>query len=348
MLPKRPPNPTLRIALVILMLFAAGCATRPLSGVSVKTLASDLVFGVPPLSEGVAPANTLPGGDFSFLADAGDGSTPPVFRRRPRSGEAEVDPCPVAPVGSAPLDSVPQTIASPPRTGVYTYRYTVAYPKTQFVFEGFEKRGIGNIRTREQVDQNDPEAARFDFRFTMTQELVGSNYQVLSATVFGVDQTSRSLNPTGPSAFAGENPKGIYLLTIEQTINEKGKVREVKFNANPPIKYMTLPGIIGAEGAFRTTSIDPTTQSSISLQGETVRRQPVDACGEMIDTWYMTATQMFTFIDPDDGQTKTVTTNLEYGIATQFGGMLVVEHYEVPAASPDSILDFAIGSVSPK
>lgn len=341
MLPRRPPNP-LPIALLVLVLFAVGCATRPLSGVSVKNLTSDLVFGIPPLPEAVAPPNTLPEPEGSSVrVSEGDFG---VFRPRQR-GDAAPDPCPVAPVGSAPFESVPNSIDRPPSAGTYTYRYVISQPKSGLVFEGSELRGIGNIRPREDVNRNDPDTARFDYTFTLTQELQtsGTALQIISATVFGVDQSSRGAPASGPSVFTGENPRGIYLLSIEKTTTENGKSKISRHNANPPIKYMTLPGVIGAEGAFSTTSVDPTTQEVISLEGETVHRQPIDACGEMIDTWYMHATQRVT---PASG--PTVETKLEYGIATQLGGMIVVEHIEVPSASPDRILDFVIGSIAPK
>lgn len=339
MLPKRPPRSSHAIAILTLALVAAACASRPLSGVAIKNLTSDLVFGIPPLPEAVGPANTLPLGLSRILG--GDEGNFGVFKRR--SHEVEADPCPVAPVGAAPSDSVPQTISSSPRTGVYKYRYSVALPKTGLVFEGFEKRAIGNLRGSGEVNQNDPEAARFDFTFTVSQELAGTDVQILQSTTFGVDQSSQSVNPTGPSVFKGQNPKGIFLLRTERSENIKGQLKVSKFEANPAIKYITLPGIIGAEGAFSTTSVDPTTQAVITHEGETIQRQPVDACGEMIDSWFVDAKQTFT---APDG--TTYVTNMQYGIATQLGGMIVLEHFEVPSGDPDRVLDFAIGSIAPK
>jgi hypothetical protein len=60
-----------------------------------------------------------------------------------------------------------------------------------------------------------------------------------------------------------------------------------------------------------------------------VERRRVDACGTLIDGWFVDGDQVFS------GATETFQRDYNYIIATQRGGIIVFEHVETPCTTYD-------------
>jgi hypothetical protein len=64
-----------------------------------------------------------------------------------------------------------------------------------------------------------------------------------------------------------------------------------------------------------------------------------------VDSWFTDAELRFTFTDERTGQTQTLESNYDYGIAPQYGAMLVYEHTDAPKDAPAITVDARIGKV---
>lgn len=319
------------ITLVLISFLAVACSPGGLTGVGVKQKASELVFGIPPVAEVVAPPNTIPFGNIeseSFGPSAGElkPSTP-----LPPPPEA----CPEAPIGAAPDEPAPEAIFSAPKAGVYQYVYTVRLPKQGGVSSsGFETRTVRNVQVTN--------AAGPDFTFEIFQKLVIGPSDVEVISRFSVNQTAPAPR-AGPSLANPPSARGIFLTNLRRTVRQGANQTVGTLTPNPPLKYSPLPVRIGFEGSFDTTSVDSATFTTIRHQGEVLRFEAVDACGTMVSSWFVDATQTLT---TPQGQTSV--TDLNYGIGTQFGGLMILENIKFPATDPEFVFDSRIGNLEPK
>lgn len=328
----RPPRAASLWMLAIVSLLSA-CGGRPLAGVGVKNLASELVFGIPPLPEAVAPVNTIPefGPSLDFPSSRpsdGPRGGPQPLLTGPECNDAEV--------GAAPSEVVPDSIKSLPKAGTYSYRYFGRVTKTDRQLQGFEQRSV------REVTMTDP--AGPNFTFIVNQRAAGVAIDVTSEATFMVNQTAPSQRLPGARDVESRNvsSRGVFLTRIDRTITTAaGKTRD-SFVANPPLKYIDLPAKIGEDSNFDTTAVDPSKQTVIQHLGGTKNRKAVDACGTLIDSWYVEASQV---VSGPDG--RRFITKLNYGVAFQMGGLIILEHIEFPAQNPDYILDFSVASTGP-
>jgi hypothetical protein len=329
--------PELRAIIVLAMTSVVGvaCASAGLTGVGVRQKASELVFGIPPVSEVVAPPNTIPLGTFETKSDADSFSGSP---RIPPPPEPPPEACPAAPVGAAPANQAPESIASPPKEGSYQYVFSVSLPKQGTGFTSMETRTVRNVRV------TDPAGPNFTFEILQGTVFGASRVEVLSR--FSVDQTAPAPR-AGPSVTNPPSARGIFLTFLQRTTTQPGKSQTVQtMTPNPPLKYAHLPIRVGFEGAFDTSSVDSANFTTIRHQGEVSRFEPVDACGTMVSSWFIDATQTLTFSN-SSGQ-QTFVTDLNYGIGTQFGGLMILEQIRFPASDPEFVFDSRIGQTEAK
>lgn len=314
---------------MLVALVAAGCGRRAGLGVSLKNLPSELVFGIPPLPEAIAAANTLP---IDLLPLSGVGGVPgPKFVPL---ADTEFE-CEDAPLGAAPQEAAPDSILKPPAAGTYRYKTQVRIIDLQLASTGFETRTISDVRVTNPAGPN--------FNYKVTQKLAAGPVDIQIITTYSVDQTSPRPERRGPTEVPQVSARGIFVTSIERKGRVGGDDFSQTFQPNPPLKYFDLPGRIGSDGAVDTTAVDSGgTFTTIRHRGEPVRHEPVDACGEVTDSWYLETIQTVT---APDGQT--FETKLAYGIATHLGGMIIVEHIEIPANEPEVIFDFSIAELKP-
>ena len=108
---------------------------------------------------------------------------------------------------------------------------------------------------------------------------------------------------------------------------------EVKFEPTPPITIMKMGANEGETWVSAGTDTD--TGTSMVVQGEIEKREPVDVCGTMIDTYRVVSTERVVNLAGTATYTSTTsdTNNTPgsdgpgkpnvYHVATHYGGLLV-------------------------
>lgn len=94
-------------------------------------------------------------------------------------------------------------------------------------------------------------------------------------------------------------------------------------------------------GAAATAAGTAGPQMSFVLNGQVMGRRPIDACGDMVDSW---------FVDADMTIMRDATVlamDYDYGIATQLGGLVVYERFAIPKTDPVIIIESSIGQLHP-
>lgn len=288
---------------LILAFVFLGCARTPQSGVSLKAVPADLVFGIPPVQEPVAPPNTqlLPDNPIPVVGIGGR----PRFTPPPVTEE-----CPQASPTTFPKEEATVGVSGEIRGG--TYRWVVDGTQIletgdTYYFPRFVQRTLSEPLKEEASDE---------YRFS-TRE---------SELVFGSDKTVYQTYKVVPD-------DGIYLVEIRV---ERGDGTRETFTPRPEILFMPLPVFPGDE--VSTVGVDPTTQEVLEHTGKVVGRKRIDACGSVIDSWFVEGEQNFTSVLGDDYLRK-----YDYAIATQLGGQIIYEHVENPKEDPKFKLDARLG-----
>ncbi len=302
-------------ALVLTMVLGSGCTKAPVSGVSVKSLAADLVFGIPELPEAVPPPNTDLSPDQPLGVIGTRGSTPqfpggPVPPPPPECKEAEPT--------DFPEQEAPTVVQGTPKEGFY--KWVVASEQQvqgvgPVVSHGFVERSIKDVEiVRGGVVQYT----------TVEQDLVFGAQRVVEQT-YEVRQG------------AGQSDEGIYLV---RRSSKTGTANPKEFVPTPAILMLDLPAKIG--NTSNGTGVDPNTQEVQIQEGLVTKRHRVDVCGKVIDTWFVDAQQEFRSVTGE-------TTNKQYdfAVATGMGGFIAFEHTESPRMNPRLKIDARLGQIEP-
>lgn len=295
-------------ALVLILagsILLASCGPPAARRIGLRSVAADLVFGIPPLEEPAAPPDTL--GPIGPALDPG-----PTDTRRPIQPGPARRTCPDPEINEVRVEADTKPSSKPPLEGTYVWRQeghiTYPAPLGRFSLPPFTAR---------LVQDADLIGEGPDYEFTTVQLDVVSETEV--EQTFQVI-TSRPDPRTGPNIVRDEGvTNGIFLTRIVRT-NFEG--RRVTFNPNPPILFIPLPVVTGFQ---RTThSSDPINLQLLSHSIDVRGRQRQNACGELVDSWFVEGFQTFSSAD------ETFTRKYNYAIATQFGGLIVFEHVERP------------------
>ena len=339
-------------AAVVLSVLVTGCAGVGDAGVAIRPLSVDVVFGVPPEISVAAPPNvpTLdlpqqPTGDFTFRPTPA--TVPPV---PPRA----VDPCPVAPVTSAARLEAPLAVTTErPRIGDYRWRRSVSVSEgdesaARPPVTGFEQRQILSWEEREQVNPANREPA---FGYSTLQPSVDDPMVLVKIDWNYDDSPAQRVNP--PAAAQGQSEElrpqrvGNDGLAIERitryAVQEDGSLEPIglPFQPSRPVTYLTHP--VTMQDTMRSVGTDPVTLATMVVTHKPVDKIQVDACGEKVDAIVVEATMTFTQ-GPD-----TTTSELRYGVATQYGAVIVFEEATTttPAATITSSFSLAQADPSP-
>lgn len=279
------------------------------------------------------PRTPLEVGVREFPTDVlfGRRDTPPP--PRPSSNPNPGFPVLVSPVsqGTLPLPSTPSAPSACPQAHPFTAPRHIAgttsdrapiaatYP---FRNDGFSEQVRDGTTT---VTNYPPESSRTvtdvqtdsdgSFTFRVIDDLSGAG----TATRFEVV-------PESPLA----DQAGLFITQIESPVDV--------FTPQPKLKILQFP----VENGFQWDAVgtDPFSQITMSFHGRIGQEVPdgpddgdaadlepkvrVDACGEVIQAWYVDITQG-QLIGPQSNQNFITS----YAIATQFGGLIVREHTEV-------------------
>lgn len=320
-------------------LFAVGCVgDTPRSGVNVKNLATDLVYGIPPTPKAAAPADQDPVPQDPLdvkVRNTGraDPEVPTPTEPEPIDTVQQA-PCPTAPPTEFPAPAT-DLVTAKPEVGAYTWRV-----------EGTQNLGppIGETRLPKTQKRRieDLEETENGHRFTMVADEISIQSD---QTVFTTYEVRQDLPPTSTQE------EGVYLTGIIRE-NPDGTVAS-RFEPSPPVRILPLPVEPGLE--IDSVGVDPENFSALRLEGRVVEKRRIDACGKVVDSWFVDA--VTTFANPNGEDTRR---NYDYGVATQRGGTLVFEHVATPCEGntqgggdgdcvndPDLEFDARLGQVAP-
>lgn len=297
------PRPGL-VGLVLAMglLLGACVGENPRSGVNVKSLATDLVYGIPPTPVPAPPADTNPVADEPAGIIVQDTTEPRRFEPEPIEQIDSRNPCPEVPPDKFPVPatSVPE---NRPQEGEYEWRVN-----------GTQDLGgiIGEInlppRTIRQIV--DVKGTEDGWEYTLVQREMNVSSNDIVKTTYEVQP---------------EEGGGLFLTRVVRE-RENGTVKS-RFEPSPAVQLLPFPVEPGT--AVDSVGVDPVNFSALRVQGTVPERKRINACGDPVDSWLVDAVQEF--VDPSGEETRR---NYDYGIATQMGALLVFEHVETPCAAP--------------
>lgn len=338
MRPRRPDLPA-PVALLILLLFLPACLAAPPPRVGVKPLSAELVFGIPPLDEPVGPPNLDSDLEPVLRTKSGlDGLRPIRGTGLPVCGETDTYEVEV-PATEMPATNPPET-GKPREPKEGTYRWKLDGSKAlrgtedRIPLPFFDQRSVRNVaRLPDDTQRNTKEQ---DFSFTIVERdvLNTSLYRAMTYEVI----TSRIVRPTEetvvdpgqqgvPPVQQGKYQNGIYLTRVHKKGIKSGALVDAVFEPDPPLTILPLPATFSQ--TFTVTSVDPDTFETWTLTGFVKEKLVVDACGENVDSYFIDGE--LEVIAGDDQ----VRRDYDYGVATQFGGLIVFEHVVQPCVKPD-------------
>ena len=115
---------------------------------------------------------------------------------------------------------------------------------------------------------------------------VADRYQVVQNAVAQV-QPGNGI--AGPTASAGAPNRGIGLV-FRLTLNNQGATTS-SFQPATPVMLLPLPVIPGE--TFQSVGVDPIHGTTMVVNGTTLNRKRVDACGNVVDGWEVSANIAF-------------------------------------------------------
>ncbi|HVE92549.1 MAG TPA: hypothetical protein VNE62_09670 [Actinomycetota bacterium] len=319
-MPRRKRRELVLALLAVVALTASGCARAPQSGVKVKKEATELVFGVPPVSKPAGPPNSVPPEDPIGVVDTGG----PFKTPRPTPGRGATPPppppdkCPPAARTAFAKDPATTDIRNRPLPGTYQFRvrgYQNVATLGTFRLPPFFERTIKDVKTTTGDDYTfttvEPE-----IRFG-SQTIVEQTYEVLKASI------------------SESRPAGIYLTKIVRRSGQDSNVFEPK----PGVLILPTPVEIGKDNSVAeaerekidTVGVDPGNFMSMRITGSVLSRPVFDACGEPFQAWFVNA--LLDVIDADGTSYKS---NFNYAITTQFGGAIVAQQVDTQCTTENN------------
>lgn len=216
--------------------------------------------------------------------------------------------CPTAAPGAVPREPVTVGISTPPLAGIYPThnKGTLKAQSGTFTFQGpYPRDGRVEIadvtdKTTAADDPVDPGARTIEFD------------QIVP---IGNTTTTTRLRATSTE-----------LLLVRRHI--KTPDAEFSFTPTPPITLMTLDT---GEGDFWASGgTDLTTGATMVVEGEILKREAVDLCGRMFDTYRVRSSERLVQLEgaapftqlTDDASTENGEPNF-YNVATHLGGLFV-------------------------
>src|SRR5581483_40289 len=130
--------------------------------------------------------------------------------------------------------------------------------------------------------------------------------------------------PVPETLSVGDPERGISLVKL-QRVDAAGNSTELSFS--PGVLYLPLAIVPGEE--WTSVGVDPRTGAVLQHQAKVVKRERVDACGDVVDGWAVEATQTFS----GAGQAApTPPRSYRYIVAPQLGGIIISEEIHTTTA----------------
>jgi hypothetical protein len=151
-------------------------------------------------------------------------------------------------------------------------------------------------------------------------------------------------NPPAPAPPVSDTGRGVYLVSIVfKTTDDEGRPEEIRFEPSSPLQLLAFPVQNGSE--INASGTDPQTGVQVTITGVLKGKKQVDACGDRVDTWFVDADERIRFVDPETLQAETIEADYDYGVAPQFGGLLLYERVIAPKDGPIITLTSRVGKV---
>jgi hypothetical protein len=358
----------------------AGCVERDTPGVGIQKLAADIVFGVRPPVD-TPPPNLQPGqagsGDATtYVPAAGLGGSDPFLegigldsgaggpRRRPRVTPLapQRTNCPPAALTAFPAKEAGLVVEGVPTEGQYRWKrqgtQTVPnLPGLKLPVGGFEQRLVRNVvkisATEYTFETVQPELGGDVTTISTFKVKTGAVSQAVTPPVEPPAPTTPTLPVSPPSSAppppeapavsvpdsfsVGEPERGISLMKL-QRVDATGNASELTFS--PGVLYLPLGIVAGEE--FSSVGIDPRTGAVLQHRARVLKRERVDACGDIVDGWLVESTQTFSGSGgPPASRTY------RYIIAPQFGGIMISEQLQTGSPEGTSDVTLSLAQLKP-
>ena len=221
--------------------------------------------------------------------------------------------CPTAPAGLLPEVPVNGTVIKGPVAGTYLQHISGNYKLTGPLNLAGNLLPFGAMQIANVTDHDGKDQLGQEMR-TIAYDVIEAN--ILSTTTTHYESITRDISRTdikdSPQPVASE------LEMIWSKTVAGGQTST--FTPTPPITVMQY----GGEGAqWNSAGIDQDTGTAMVVQGNITKREPIDVCGTMVDTFRVESVERV--VNPGTGytsQTNASTGNV-YNVATQFGGLMV-------------------------
>lgn len=336
--------------LVAVAVAAAGCAKAGPTGVSVKGVDANLVFGTKPVANTAAPANTLTGNLSADYASGGIALPSQSFTTTKKTLHTAPSlprtPCPDANVNAFP-EPAPLDVPNDRRPAVGSYRWkrsgSVTLNGIKLPVSGFEQHLVRNIKelgastnTGGVPGSTAGKGVIFSYE-TVQPDATGS----VVVTTWQVDTSAaQSTVQEGlktPTVNQGSPERGLVIKKIE-VFDPQGNVRST-FAPITGLLMLPLPVQEGLQ--FQSVAIDPASGQQAVFNGQILPRQDIDACGEIVEGWKVSGTQTFS----NSATTRTE----ELVVATGLGGLVVSDKVKQADATGANAIDtlISIGQTKP-
>lgn len=323
----------LPVALALVALVGTACVKQDSPGVAIKSVKSQIVFGLAP------PAAAPPGVGPLFDEDAFDIGEPQLPRVPRLPLPAPSVACRQATTTDSPEKAATTGVTTQPELGVYRWRANGELDygtgtKIPIRNQPFERRvtGLTPVETTTLpvggASPNEPLVTTtfsYDVITDLTSGLGGSikrtdTYQVRNNPVAVTGGTTAA--NIGRGITAGDPERGVTLKKTSVSIGGS------TFSFEPATGLLLLPLSVNSGEQYQSVGVDPVNGAVIVLDAVVGKRTLVDACGDLVDGWKVVTRQ--TFLPPNVQQANAVVTQYEYVIATQLGGIIVYEKVGPP------------------
>lgn len=302
------------------------------SGVGVRSINTNIGLGIE--LEAAAPANIVVQSPRRRAVPTDPESTIPPFDFEvpPRANR----PCPVAGPFDFPDIEAGVEPRGRPAAGDFPWKLDgeVTTGNGVFPVDTFETRRINRVQDHPSISGA--------FTFDVTQEnliderqnrgTLTTRYRVVPRPAIEQEQVPNDVG------------KGLYIEGIVfRGEDSEGREVETEFAPTSPLNIMPFPVRDGT--AIEARGSDPSTLARLTITGVVKGHKQVDACGDRVDTWFVDAQQEYTYTDNSTGQTESLVSNYDYGVATQYGALIIFEHVDAPLDEPAVKLEARIGQV---
>ena len=277
------------------------------------------------------PPISVPGFVTQIAPEIVRASPPATVRPTP---PAPTPACPKAAADARPRLPVRVFVTDPPKMGVFPTRVdgTVALASTIGTLK-FPLPTVGafQIRNVQQTSVQD----------TTNGPTTIISYDVIEPTLDGGSMVTTYQSTNSPSssqgqvqrtATVGPQPLG-ELDLVSQVIKSPGKP-DSRFDPKPAVIIMSFKS--GEGTSWNSAGIDQATGTSMVVQGSIEKREVLDVCGTLYDTYKVTSSERVTNLQSGySSMTAQGNPNI-YNVATQLGGLFISRTVHTAAQAPSS------------